>query len=176
MAIRAADMPSADELMLRIYAAMAQRERELMSARTRAALAAAKARGMVLGGDRGWRPVQRPDAGSSQSGTSGYRPTDRAPAGAGGGAAAGRGPHQPSGSGTGADRAGRGDTPGRHAVDAHPGGTGAVRRNGGTWFARGDPPSGVPVAFPHFGRERRLLDVSSACNPELLRIAPCISN
>jgi DNA invertase Pin-like site-specific DNA recombinase len=56
-------MPGADELMLRIYAAMAQKERELISARTRAALAAAKARGTVLGGDRGWRPCQGPDAG-----------------------------------------------------------------------------------------------------------------
>jgi DNA invertase Pin-like site-specific DNA recombinase len=49
--------------MLRIYAAMAQKERELISARTKAALAAAKAGGTVLGGDRGWRPVQGPDAG-----------------------------------------------------------------------------------------------------------------
>jgi DNA invertase Pin-like site-specific DNA recombinase len=63
VAIRAADMPGADELMLRIYAAMAQKERELISARTRVALAAAKARGTVLGGDRGWRPSQGPDAG-----------------------------------------------------------------------------------------------------------------
>jgi DNA invertase Pin-like site-specific DNA recombinase len=61
VAIRAADMPGADVLMLRIYAAMAQKERELISERTRAALAAAKARGTVLGGDRGWRPGQGPD-------------------------------------------------------------------------------------------------------------------
>ena len=61
-AIRAADMPGADELMLRIYAAMAQKERELISERTRAALAAAKARGTVLGGDRGHRPIAGPDA------------------------------------------------------------------------------------------------------------------
>ena len=51
--VRAADMPGADELMLRLYAAMAQKERELISERTRAALTAAKARGTVLGGDRG---------------------------------------------------------------------------------------------------------------------------
>ncbi|MFC7544079.1 recombinase family protein [Siccirubricoccus deserti] len=43
-AIRAADMPGADDLMMRIYAAMAQKERELISERTQAALAAAKAR------------------------------------------------------------------------------------------------------------------------------------
>src|SRR5579859_6840171 len=40
--IRAADMPGADDLMMRIYAAMAQKERELISERTRAALAAAR--------------------------------------------------------------------------------------------------------------------------------------
>ncbi len=56
-AIRAADMPGADDLMVRIYAAMAQKERELIGERTRAALAAAKARGRALGGDRGYRPA-----------------------------------------------------------------------------------------------------------------------
>jgi DNA invertase Pin-like site-specific DNA recombinase len=61
-AIRAADMPGADELMLRIYAAMAQKERELISERTRAALASAKARGKALGGDRGYRPAAGPDS------------------------------------------------------------------------------------------------------------------
>ena len=61
ISIRAADMPGADDLMLRIYAAMAQKERELISERTRAALAAAKARGKALGGDRGYRPVTGPD-------------------------------------------------------------------------------------------------------------------
>ena len=47
--IRAADMPGADDLMMRIYAAMAQKERELIGERTRAALAAAKARGHGAG-------------------------------------------------------------------------------------------------------------------------------
>ena len=55
-------MPGADDLMMRVYAAMAQKERELISERTRAALAAAKARGTVLGGDRGYRPTIGPDA------------------------------------------------------------------------------------------------------------------
>ena len=62
VSIRAADMPGADDLMLRIYAAMAQKERELISERTRAALAAAKARGKVLGGYRGYRSANAPDA------------------------------------------------------------------------------------------------------------------
>ena len=60
--VRAADMPGADDLMMRVYAAMAQKERELISERTRAALAAAKARGAVLGGDRGYRPRVAPCA------------------------------------------------------------------------------------------------------------------
>ena len=37
--------------MMRVYATMAQKERELISKRKRAALAAAKARWAVLGGD-----------------------------------------------------------------------------------------------------------------------------
>jgi len=60
ISIRAADMPGADDLMMRVYAAMAQKERELISERTRVALAAARARGAVLGGDRGWRPPSPP--------------------------------------------------------------------------------------------------------------------
>ncbi len=62
VSIRAADMPGADDLMMRIYAAMAQKEPELISEHTPAALAAAKARGKALGGDRGYRPVGGPDA------------------------------------------------------------------------------------------------------------------
>ena len=63
--VRAADMPGADDLMMRVYAAMAQKERELISERTRAALAAARARGAVLGGDRGHRPEAGPDSGAA---------------------------------------------------------------------------------------------------------------
>ena len=48
--------------MLRIYAAMAQTEHELISDRTKAALRGAKARGMVRGGDRGYWPAAGPVA------------------------------------------------------------------------------------------------------------------
>ena len=58
-------MPGADDLMMRIYAAMAQKERELISERTKAALGAARARGRVLGGDRSYRPATGPDSASA---------------------------------------------------------------------------------------------------------------
>jgi DNA invertase Pin-like site-specific DNA recombinase len=45
----AVDMPSADKTMLQIFATMAEWERDAISARTKAALVAAKARGVVLG-------------------------------------------------------------------------------------------------------------------------------
>jgi DNA invertase Pin-like site-specific DNA recombinase len=47
--IVAADMPDADITMLQIYAVMAEREARVIGERTKAALAAAKARGTVLG-------------------------------------------------------------------------------------------------------------------------------
>jgi DNA invertase Pin-like site-specific DNA recombinase len=47
--IVAADMPDADTTMLQIYAVWAEREARMISERTKVALAAAKARGTVLG-------------------------------------------------------------------------------------------------------------------------------
>lgn len=55
----AADMPEADEFTVHILAAVAQRERKLISERTTAALAAAKARGVKLGNPNGAEPFRR---------------------------------------------------------------------------------------------------------------------
>ena len=49
----AADMPDANELTIGVMALVAQQEREAISARTKAALVAAKARGTRLGNPRG---------------------------------------------------------------------------------------------------------------------------
>lgn len=50
--LRVASMPHADKFQLHIYAALAEQERDFISVRTKAALQAAKARGVKLGGDR----------------------------------------------------------------------------------------------------------------------------
>jgi DNA invertase Pin-like site-specific DNA recombinase len=49
---KVANMPHADKFQLHIYAALAEQEREFISARTRAGLATAKTRGVQLGGLR----------------------------------------------------------------------------------------------------------------------------
>lgn len=52
----------ADPFMLHLYAALAEKERRMIGERTKAALAAAKARGVALGRPRGFCPEVMPDA------------------------------------------------------------------------------------------------------------------
>ncbi len=56
---QALDLPEANTLTLGVMAAMAQHEREVISARTKAALAARKARGFTLGTPRDLSAYQR---------------------------------------------------------------------------------------------------------------------
>lgn len=55
--VKVACMPHADKFQLHLYAALAEQEREFISQRTKQALAAAKARGVKLGGKRAGHKV-----------------------------------------------------------------------------------------------------------------------
>ncbi|WP_415814909.1 recombinase family protein, partial [Deinococcus marmoris] len=62
----AVDMPEADNLTIHVMAAVAEREAQLISARTKAALAARKARGLKLGKPENLTPEAR-QAGAAAS-------------------------------------------------------------------------------------------------------------
>jgi DNA invertase Pin-like site-specific DNA recombinase len=63
----AADLPSANRLTINVLAAVAEHEREMISARTKAALAAAKARGTKLGNPNGARALRIAGKGNAAS-------------------------------------------------------------------------------------------------------------
>ncbi len=62
VAFVAVDMPEANEFTVHVMAAMAQHERTMISERTKAALAAAKARGVKLGGAKGTANLRKVNA------------------------------------------------------------------------------------------------------------------
>jgi DNA invertase Pin-like site-specific DNA recombinase len=63
----ACDNPHATRLTIQVLAAVAEHEREMISARTKAALAAAKARGIKLGNPNGARALRAAGKGSAAS-------------------------------------------------------------------------------------------------------------
>lgn len=75
LSFRVACMPHADKFQLHLYSALAEQERDFISARTKAGLAAARARGVKLGGLRP-NTITRNDAARerAQAGTERLRP------------------------------------------------------------------------------------------------------
>lgn len=74
----AVDFPQANRLTVHILAAVAEHEAKAISDRTKAALAAAKARGVKLGGDRGHMPTIAPQGYAASLAVRQARATDRA--------------------------------------------------------------------------------------------------
>jgi DNA invertase Pin-like site-specific DNA recombinase len=63
----AADLPSANRLTINVLAAVAEHEREMISARTKAALAAARTRGVRLGNPNGAQALRTAGKGNAAS-------------------------------------------------------------------------------------------------------------
>ena len=99
----AADMPHASRLTVGIMVSVAEEERRMISTRTKAALAAARARATVLGGYRGTRSRQPPGGRQARSDGTGQR-LDERPDPCPGGAAHSR-RHEPRRDRGGAERA-----------------------------------------------------------------------
>ncbi|GJE81066.1 recombinase family protein [Methylorubrum thiocyanatum] len=74
----AADMPEANEMVVGIMAVVAQAERKMISARTKAALAAAKERGVKLGGPTHHLPAQAGRAAEASASARSSKAQDRA--------------------------------------------------------------------------------------------------